>query len=551
MYCDYYGFREKPFNITPDPGFIFLSAQHNEAFAHLLYGIDHHVGFIVLTGEVGAGKTTVIRTLLGQLDPGRYRTALVFNPCLSSLGLMQTINREYGLSGVHADTAELLAELNRFLLEENAAGRTVVLVVDEAQNLAPAVLEQVRLISNLETARDKLIQIVLVGQPELRELLTRPELRQLGQRIGVNYHLCPMSLADTRNYITHRLDVAGRRSAGLFTSGAVQRIFRFSGGLPRLINLACDRALLLGYTKEWTPITAAMAATAIADVRLAEKKGPPRYLLAGVGVVFLTVCLLGGGYFWYDRQQVDNKPIPPATSSLRPVVAPALLPAPAAPPPVVSAAAVARELGPLAEKENALAAFNNVARLWHVAPATWASPQPDLPEVLARERGLDTVRYSGNLEGLLRFDAPAILELKLPGVTGRRYLALIASGSSGYTVAPPLVGRRVVTTAELEGIWSGRAWLPWKNRFDIPPGLKPGVRGKPVERLQGLLRGAGVYRGPVTGVLDRSTLDAVKLFQAARGTEADGAVGRQTLFHLYRVAVDYAGPALADKEHRP
>ena len=183
MYCDYYGFREKPFNITPDPGFIFLSAHHNEAFAHLLYGIDHHVGFIALTGEVGAGKTTVIRTLLGQLSPEQYRTALIFNPCLSSLGLMQSINREYGLAVDHTDTADLLNDLNRFLLEENAAGRTVVLVVDEAQNLGSAVLEQVRLISNLETERDKLIQIVLVGQPELRDLLSRTELRQLGQRV--------------------------------------------------------------------------------------------------------------------------------------------------------------------------------------------------------------------------------------------------------------------------------------------------------------------------------------------------------------------------------
>lgn len=544
MYCDFYGFREKPFNITPDPGFIFLSAQHNEAFAHLLYGIDGHVGFIALTGEVGAGKTTVIRTLLGQLEPERYRTALIFNPCLSSLGLMQTINREFGLAGTHGDTAELLAELNRFLLVENAAGRTVVLVVDEAQNLAPAVLEQIRLISNLETERDKLIQIVLVGQPELRELLTRTELRQLGQRIGVNYHLCPMSLADTRNYIQHRLEVAGRRDPGLFAAGAVQTIFRFSGGLPRLINLACDRTLLLGYTKEKTTVSAAMAATAITDIKLVEKRRTSWSRKLVAGGAFLAICILGGVYLRVESEPVVKRPVP---TMPRHVVTPTQSATPSVAP-VISAAAVARELGSISEKVNVLEAFNSVAKLWEVAPATWATPQPDLPEVLARERQLDTVRYSGNMGGLLRMNAPAILELTLPGIEGLRYVALISSKDEGLRVSPPLLGKNVISTTELEGIWSGRAWIPWRNQGDIPSGFKPGARGKPVVKLQELLQKAGAYRGETSGILDQETVDAVKAFQASQRLAVNGVVGRQTLFLLYRASGNSSGPSLNRKE---
>ena len=184
MYLDFHGFREKPFNLTPDPRFVFLSKTHKEAFAHLLYGVDHRVGFIGLTGEVGSGKTTVLRALLGQLDPEHHRTALIFNPCLSAPELLQNINREFGITA-SSNTLSPLEALNQFLLQQNTEGRTVVLIIDEAQDLEAPVLEQIRLISNLETDTEKLIQIVLSGQPELAEVLKRNEMRQLSQRIVV------------------------------------------------------------------------------------------------------------------------------------------------------------------------------------------------------------------------------------------------------------------------------------------------------------------------------------------------------------------------------
>ncbi|MBK5273705.1 MAG: AAA family ATPase [Desulfuromonadales bacterium] len=267
MYGEFYGFSEKPFTITPNPQFIYLSEHHREAFAHLLYGIDSHAGFIAMIGEVGTGKTTVLRTLLSQLDPEKYRSALIFNPCLSGEQLLASICREFRVSPDTCRDFGWLDALNLFLLEQHQAGRTVVLVVDEAQNLTPDVLEQVRMISNLETVHNKLIQIVLSGQPELNDLLNRHDLRQLSQRITVRCRLTPMSMRDTGEYIRHRLKVSGCRIPGLFSTGAVKRIYRFSRGVPRLINVACEQALVMAWTQESITVTPEIAARVIEIAR--------------------------------------------------------------------------------------------------------------------------------------------------------------------------------------------------------------------------------------------------------------------------------------------
>lgn len=506
MYCDYYGFDKKPFNITPDPDFIFFSEQHKEAFAHLLYGIDSHIGFISLTGEIGTGKTTVIRTLLGQLAADKYRTALIFNPCLSSLGLMQHINREYGLPAAGPGEADLLDELNRFLLAENSAGRTVVLVVDEAQNLDPAVLEQIRLISNLETERDKLIQIVLVGQPELRDLLARRELRQLGQRIGVSYHLAPMGLSDTRAYICHRIELAGRRDPGLFTNGAVQKIFAFSEGFPRVINLVCDRALLLGYTLEKTPISPAMAAAAISDIKAGRSKPAARNRLrfvASVAIIALVAVFIA---FAVTKKDAPTASVPKTESPLS-------------------------ELSKTGEAASAVAAFNAIAALSKIPPIEKFSNTTG-PEQLARERGLECYRFTGSFTMLTRLKQASIMELSAGGA-GKRYLALTGTDGDKALIAPALGGSTSTAAADLERAWSGRAFILWRNYLDIPPNLKADSRGEAVKRLQGLLRGAGSYSGRLTGKLDSATVSAVKAFQSAHGIEETGIAGRQTLLLLY------------------
>jgi general secretion pathway protein A len=288
MYTKYFGFNEKPFTLTPNPRFIYLSKHHKEAFAHLLYGINNHYGFIELIGEVGTGKTTVLRTLLTQLNEESYRSALIFNPCLTGVELLRSINNEFGLSCGSSYANELLDELNRFLLKENEQGITVVLVIDEAQNLSPDILEQLRLISNLETENDKLIQIVLAGQPELSGLLDLPELRQLNQRIAVRYRLRPMCMNETRTYIRHRMVVAGETGGVSFSPVALRLIHLFSRGLPRLINNLCDRSLLIGYGEEQRRISAGMVIRSIGEIMNAHQER--RYSWSLAGIIMLLVC---------------------------------------------------------------------------------------------------------------------------------------------------------------------------------------------------------------------------------------------------------------------
>jgi general secretion pathway protein A len=293
MYTNYFGFNEKPFTLTPNSRFIFLSKSHKEAFAHLLYGINNHYGFIELIGEVGTGKTTVLRTLLGQLQDKSYRTALIFNPSLTGIELLRSINSEFGIDATSVYANELLAVLNRYLLEENAGGRTVVLVIDEAQNLDPAVLEQIRLISNLETEDDKLIQIVLAGQPELEDLLARPELRQLNQRIAVRCRLNPISMEETGAYIQHRMKVAGETSGVSFNLCALKYIYLYTRGVPRLINILCDRALLTAYGDEHRSVDTGMVKRAIREIlNLPPRQYNPKGIVAAVIAAFAVAAVV-------------------------------------------------------------------------------------------------------------------------------------------------------------------------------------------------------------------------------------------------------------------
>lgn len=247
MYNDFYGFREAPFNITPDPRFLFFSDRHREAYNHILFGLRERKGFIQITGEVGAGKTTVCRALLEDLGP-RYRTALILNPCLTGDQLLRTILIELGLEPSD-DRVTALQRLNQYLLDQLAEGNDVVLLIDEAQDLSHDLLEQIRLLSNLETDQRKLLQIVLLGQPELREKLDDPQLRQLRQRITVRYHLAPLSRQEMEHYIQHRLQVVGANGRPSFNRWALGSIYRYSGGVPRLVNAVCDKALLCGYVE--------------------------------------------------------------------------------------------------------------------------------------------------------------------------------------------------------------------------------------------------------------------------------------------------------------
>jgi general secretion pathway protein A len=265
VYLDYYGLSDPPFDITPNPRFLFYSAKHREAFNHLLYGIRERKGFVQLTGEVGAGKTTLCRALLDQLDKN-FSTALILNPVMSADELMKAIAVEFGLHIVDCDRLETLAAINEFLLRQVEYGKESVLIIDEAQDLTEELLEQVRLLSNLETDDRKLLQIVLMGQPELRDRLNSPRLRQLRQRITVRYHLPPLNRLEVAQYVQHRLQTSGANGAPYFTRPALWRVHRYSGGIPRLVNAVCDKALLAGFVNQSSRITHGMVGLAIREL---------------------------------------------------------------------------------------------------------------------------------------------------------------------------------------------------------------------------------------------------------------------------------------------
>ena len=246
IYNDFYGFAEEPFNITPNPRFLFFSEQHREAFNHLCFGISEGKGFIQITGEVGSGKTTLCRAMLDHLDE-HYQTALILNPCMTLTQLLKTMAEELGLKPQRIDRIHLLDSLNEHLLKQVAQNHRVVLIIDEAQDLSHDLLEQVRLLSNLETDRQKLLQIVLLGQPELRDKLNERRMRQLRQRITIRYHLSSLSRAETETYIRHRLHVSGDNGSPRFDRGAMRKVYRYSKGIPRLINTVCDKTLLCGF----------------------------------------------------------------------------------------------------------------------------------------------------------------------------------------------------------------------------------------------------------------------------------------------------------------
>lgn len=265
VYLEYYGLKEPPFDITPNPRFLFFSAKHREAFNHLLYGLRERQGFVQLTGEVGAGKTTLCRALLEELGPG-FSTALILNPVLNTDQLIKAIAMEFNLPTQGLDRLDTVAEINRFLLRQIEEHKDTALIIDEAQDLTTELLEQVRLLSNLETNERKLLQIVLLGQPELRDRLNDHGLRQLRQRITIRFHLNPLRMEEIGPYVQHRLQVSGGNGAPSFTRPALWRIGRYSQGIPRLINAVCDKCLLAGYVEKTDRISFPLVGRALREL---------------------------------------------------------------------------------------------------------------------------------------------------------------------------------------------------------------------------------------------------------------------------------------------
>lgn len=529
MYLEHYGLNEPPYSITPDPRFVYLSERHRDALAHLLFGIGQGGGggFVQLTGEVGTGKTTLCRLLLEQL-PDNVRVALVLNPRLSPVELLETICEELRIdvAGRRGSLKGLVDALNHFLLEAYAQGLRVVLIIDEAQNLGTEALEQVRLLTNLETPTQKLLQILLLGQPELRDMLARPELRQLAQRVTARFHLTPMDAAETEAYLRHRFAVAGG-SRFPFTKLAVRRIHHHAGGVPRLVNIIAERALLAGYAHDEAQVGERWVDRAAREAMAPRLSRLPRPNLAW-GVAAL-LALLAIALFFKDRA-----PEPPAPAAAETAATPA--PAPAVP--YLPGEALddrIRYAGPEARP-----AWAQLLGLWTVrAQETTVDRAQACPPVLAP--GLYCLRGQGGLDKLAALGRPALLRLQSPA--GEAWALLL--GADALKVRLWLGGGRFDTDRlGLEQVWDGDYATIWRGPDFLWPAPVRGDSGPAVDWIHDRLRDRAGLLSPDAGpaVLDDTTLEAIRRLQRAHGLAPDAVIGPETLMAL--AARDHEGPRL-------
>jgi general secretion pathway protein A len=544
MYTGFYGLREKPFSLAPDPRYLFLSASHREALAHLLYGIEEGEGFIEVIGQVGTGKTTLCRTLLDRIGSDA-EIAYIFNPSPSEIELLAAINKELGLATAVRTRTELLDALNHFLLEKNAAGRRVLLVIDEAQNLDPSVLEQVRLLSNLETDRAKLLQIVLIGQPELEENLARTDLRQLRQRITVRWSLRALTRDEVREYLEHRLSVAGLADPRIFRPSAVRALARRSRGIPRLVNALADRALLAGYTEGRREIDARLVRRAARELPATELSGWRELTGLRVGVAAGLVAaglLLGLVVTAFTPRATAPEPAPAATAS-----APAdagVAPVAMSVAPVSAAPGLETRFASLTQNASAAGALQALLLTWGYEKPIAGELDPDLyPDAVHKIAPLKVLATRASPQMLASFDLPAVLELE-PRSGERRYVALLGLDESGEALIG--IGEEQIPLAreELERIWTGRTFYLWSN-FESLPALSPGMKGDAVRWLQARLTELGhLDAGDASDSFDEITTTAVQGFQSAHGIQPSGEVGPETLVALYQ-ALDYTTPRLS------
>lgn len=545
MYERFYGLADLPFRLTPDPRYLFLSPRHADALAHLKLGLTESSGFVCITGDVGTGKTTLLRHFLAGLGDDVH-AAYVFNPALTSLELLQTIDAEFGLPTTSGSKAELVAALNAHLLAEHAAGRRSVVVVDEAQALDLAVLEQLRLLSNLETTTEKLLRIVLVGQPQLRDLLQHPDLTQLNQRITLRWHIGPLTRRETAAYVRHRVDVAaGTPGRVLFTRGALGRIHRLSGGVPRLINMIAHRALIAGFAAERPRVgvrTIEHVHRELSAVPLPRRRRRvwPIVVGAGAGGAAVAVALVLGARAWRARPDAGIQ-AGGAIATMTPAPIRSTLPVPDA----------ETILTDMSGAESARLAFAALARAWNVAPPAEAEPvSTGAYARLAAERGLEQATLEAN-GGMLRLlDVPAILELHFPAGAGLRLATLVGVDDEGWIL--DLDDRRVrVDDAFLVRRWFGHAHLFWRDEHRFgDASLGQWSEGPTVRRLQRALGQLGAYDGPASGVFDTATERAVLAFQSAHFLEPDGMVGPLTKLAVSAASTDRR-PSLAIPEEPP
>ncbi len=563
MYISYFGFKENPFSLTPDPNYLYLSRHHKEAFDHLLYGINERKGFIVITGGIGTGKTTLCRALLGTLDSST-KTALIFNASISDMELLRTINQEFGIEDglPNQSKKDYVDRLNQFLLETFSHDGNAVLVIDEAQNLSHAVLEQIRMLSNLETEKEKLVQIVLVGQLELREILASPALKQLDERIMVRYDLKPLEKKDVQGYVEHRLVVAGSKGNVQFTKGAFEAIYAHSEGNPRRINGICDRALLVAYSKDESTISKRVIRKAIEDIhgKVTPKPSPRTHWVqkraAWLSVLLLSLLVIGAGFIGWNLRKVK---VP------SPLEQPTLTPSQSAPlQHQEEADSVEAQLLP-AEQEVKAVRTENVASIPASIPAPaepvikpaslFLSDQASLAGLfrlfaeahpnsrLAEEVHWGLFFFNAEPEHHIMFKKPfrvsvagapsgqGVSEAMAPSTS--RYLLIQKVTAGGAIAVDAGGGEQSVTRDFILKHWGKEVcWIYPYEDYDVD--LVTGMRGPNIVRLQFALNQIGYSLEP-TGLYDEPTFDQVANFQSDFGLIADGVVGTRSKGLLYQM----------------
>ena len=540
MYKEYFGLKENPFSISPDPHYLYLSEGHREAMAHLVYGINSEGGFVLLTGEVGAGKTTVCRCVLEQM-PEDAEIAFILNPRLTVEELLAAICDEFGIAYPQDNQSNrvFVSLINQYLLDAHARGKRAILIIEEAQNLSVEVLEQIRLLTNLETNQRKLLQIIMLGQPELRDMLSRPELRQLSQRITARYHLGPLTKDEVGAYVDHRLSVAGWLRGRLFPGPTLRRLYRLTGGVPRLINVICDRALTGAYVQGKEQVDVKTLVTAAREV--SGKSAPRRpgrvYQVVGAAVLLLF-CVAGAVAYYVQKTKTPG--VSRVAEAQGKSVAPAKTPAEQTPP---SPTATLERPSGVTRGQTRDKAYRALFAKWQIAydPAGRFGACEQ-----AKSQGLFCLEEKGSLTNLRQMNRPAVL--KLGSGKDEYYAALLSLDENTASFA---IGdeTRSVDVREIAARWSGDYVLLWRGPKGYGSKLKPGSQGPGVAWLEARL-GRVQGREPSSDprpLYDEKMENRVREFQAAAGLVPDGIAGARTVICLTGAAGD-SGPVLRDRK---
>ncbi|WP_293371216.1 ExeA family protein [Nevskia sp.] len=554
MYAAHYNLREPPFSIAPDPAFLYMSARHQEALGHLLYGTGQYGGFVQLTGEVGTGKTTIVRTLLAQ-KLANVDIAMIHNPRQNEVEFVASICDELGVdyAGRGADAGPLSIKvlvdaLNLHLLASHAAGRRTVLIIDEAQNLPQPVLEQVRLLTNLETDKEKLLRIMLIGQPELAEMLSRPDLRQLASRITARFHLTPLGVVETLQYIIHRLHVAGG-PADLFTDAAMRRVHHYSRGIPRQVNVICDRALLGAYARGLRAVTPPIVDQAAVEVLGVQ----PHHSLASrlfgglrlralplpwvEGALAVAALLIAGVLL----NQTLNRPRPAAVAAAPIAAAPAPVAAPKPPPPAPKPSGI----GALRATAQPLpAVMSRLIGLWQ--PGLNIPRGENVCRALART-GLDCYKGDASWDELRQMNRPTILTLDFED--GRRQYVLLRAMDGDNLSVDTANGPLRLSLSMLDPLWNGEFLLLWQRPVPETE-INRGTRGDSIVWLRKMLAKAEgkTLNGALPTNFGPELRSQLSRFQIAQGIADDGVAGTRTLILLANLAPKPGTPSLEDAQ---